>query len=146
MLLLLRGEVVVHGGRRRVGPVARGTVGWPGVVRGTSGAVARGGWLPVARGGAVVAVLPRAPALAVGRRLPRLLLLLLPGVAGRVVQVGWNVVGRCVVRWQVVPATVLASGDWVRLLLLPIVRCWAQLLCGALHVLVVEGWPLHVRG
>lgn len=141
-VLLLWGEVVVHGGRRRVGPVG-GTVGWPGVVWGTSGAVTRGG-LPVARGGAVVAVLPRAPALAVGRRLPRLLLL--AGVGGRVVQVWWDVVGRCVVGWQVVPAAVLAPRDWVRLLLLPIVRCWAQFLCGALHVLVVEGWPLHVRG
>lgn len=125
-VLLLWGEVVVNGGRRRVGAVG-GTMGWPGVVRGTSRAVTRGG-LPVARGGAVVAVLPRAPALAVGRRLPRLLLL--AGVGGRVVQVGWDVVGRCVVGWQVVPAAVLAPRDWVRLLLLPIVRCWAQFLRG----------------
>lgn len=132
MLLLLWGEVVVHGGRRRVGPVG-GPVGWPGVVRRTSGAVARGG-LPVARGGAVVAVLPRAPALAVGRRLPQMLL---PGVGGRVVQVGWNVVGRCVVGWQVVPAAVLAPGDWVRLRL-PIVRCWAQLVFGIVVAAVVR--------
>lgn len=133
-VLLLWGEVVVHGGRRRVGAVG-GTMGWPGVVRGTSRAVTRGG-LPVARGGAVVAVLPRAPALAVGRRLPRLL----AGVGGRVVQVGWDVVGRCVVGWQVVPAAVLAPRDWVwlLLLLLPIVRCWAQFVFGIVVATIVR--------
>lgn len=98
LLLLGRGQVVVHGGRRRVG----GTVGWPGVV-------ARRG-LPVARC-PVVAVLPRAPALAVGRRLPQLLLLL-PGWVVQVVR--WNVVRWwCVVGWQVVPAAVLDPWHWV---------------------------------
>lgn len=131
-VLLLWGEVVVHGGRRRVGAVG-GTVGRPRVVRGTSGAVTHGG-LPVARGGAVVAVLPRAPALAVGRRLPRLL----AGVGGRVVQVWWDVVGRCVVGWQVVPAAVLDPRDCVWLLLLPIVHCWAQFVFGIVVAAVVR--------
>lgn len=103
-VLLLRREVVMHGRRRVGGRVHRPLVvllllGWPGVV--WTGTVTRGG-LPVA-GGAVVAILPRAPALAVGRRLPQLLLL--PGMGGRVVWVWWSMMG-----WQVVPAAILARG------------------------------------